>query len=53
MNGPESAPAIETRHDWTTDEALAVMERPFHDLLFDAQRVHRAAFRPDTEPTDL
>ncbi len=47
MNGPESAPAIETRHDWTTDEALAVMERPFHDLLFDAQRVHRAAFRPD------
>ena len=47
MNGPESAPVIETRHDWTTDEALAVMERPFHDLLFDAQRVHRAAFRPD------
>ena len=47
MNGPESAPEIETRHDWTTDDALAVMERPFHDLLFDAQRVHRAAFRPD------
>ena len=47
MNGPESAPEIETRHDWTTDDALAVMERPFHDLLFDAQQVHRASFRPD------
>jgi biotin synthase len=35
------------RHDWTTDEALAVLERPFHDLLFAAQEVHRAHFRPD------
>ncbi len=47
MNGPESVPPIEMRHDWTTDEALAVMERPFHDLLFDAQQVHRSSFRPD------
>jgi len=39
------APAA--RHDWTTDEALALLERPFHDLLFDAQTVHRASFRPD------
>ncbi len=35
------------RHDWTTDEALAVLDRPFHDLLNDAQQVHRAGFRPD------
>ena len=35
------------RHDWTTDEALALLERPFHDLLFEAQQVHRAGFRPD------
>jgi len=36
-----------TRHDWTTDEALTLLERPFHDLLFEAQQVHRASFRPD------
>ena len=35
------------RHDWTTDDALALLERPFHDLLSDAQQVHRAGFRPD------
>jgi len=35
------------RHDWTADEALALLERPFHDLLFEAQSVHRASFRPD------
>ncbi len=35
------------RHDWTTDEALALLERPFHDLLHEAQEVHRSSFRPD------
>ena len=35
------------RHDWSTDEALALLEHPFHDLLFQAQQVHRAGFRPD------
>ncbi len=39
----ETAP----RHDWTTDEALTLLERPFHDLLHEAQQVHRSAFRPD------
>jgi len=29
------------RYDWTVDEALAVLETPFHDLLFAAQRAHR------------
>ncbi len=35
------------RHDWTTDEALALLGRPFHDLLFEAQATHREGFRPD------
>ncbi|MDZ7673909.1 MAG: radical SAM protein [Acidimicrobiales bacterium] len=42
---PDASP--ELRHDWTTDEALALLERPFHDLLFEAQSVHRRAFRSD------
>ncbi len=37
----------ELRHDWTTDQALALLDRPFHDLVHDAQTVHRAGFRPD------
>ena len=32
------------RHDWTVDEAMAVLGRPFHDLLFDAHAVHRERF---------
>lgn len=40
---PDTTP----RHDWTTEEALAVLERPFHDLLAEAHAVHRAGFRPD------
>ena len=31
----------DTRHDWTTDQALELLARPFHDLVFEAQRVHR------------
>lgn len=41
---PHGAP----RHDWTRDEALALIERPFHDLLADAQAVHRQHFDPNT-----
>ncbi len=36
----------ETRHDWTTDEALGLISRPFHDLLADAHAVHRRHFDP-------
>ncbi|HVX16446.1 MAG TPA: biotin synthase BioB [Acidimicrobiales bacterium] len=32
------------RHDWTLDEAEELLGRPFHDLLFDAQSVHRERF---------
>ncbi len=34
------------RHDWTTDQVLAVLERPFHDLVADAHHAHRAHFDP-------
>ncbi|RME63350.1 MAG: biotin synthase, partial [Alphaproteobacteria bacterium] len=30
------------RHDWTVEEVLAFFDMPFLDLLFEAQRTHRA-----------
>ena len=35
------ATPADVRHDWTTDEALALFELPFHDLLHRAQTMHR------------
>jgi biotin synthase len=35
------------RHDWTAGEAEALLGAPFNDLLFEAQRVHRAHFDPN------
>ena len=32
------------RHDWTVPEAMALLEQPFNDLLFQAQTVHRRHF---------
>ena len=32
------------RHDWTAAEAAAIYDRPFADLIFAAQRLHRAHF---------
>lgn len=40
-----AGPAI--RHDWTSEEALALYELPFMDLLFRAQSVHRTSFDPN------
>ncbi len=37
----------DVRNDWTPEEARAVFELPFNDLLFHAQRVHRANFDPN------
>jgi biotin synthase len=37
---------MEARHDWTVEDAEAVIARPFHDLLADANAVHRARFDP-------
>ena len=36
----------DTRHNWTVDEAEALIARPFHDLLAQAQAVHRERFDP-------
>ena len=36
----------EPRYDWTIDEVLAVIERPFHDLLSAAHACHRERFDP-------
>ncbi|WP_336366264.1 biotin synthase BioB [Marinobacter sp. C2H3] len=36
--------ANDTRHDWTLQEARALFELPFNDLLFRAQTVHRQHF---------
>ncbi len=41
------ADLIEPRHDWTLAEALALFERPFADLVFAAQGVHRAWHVPN------
>ncbi len=38
-----SEPAT-VRHDWTRDEVEALYERPFNDLLFEAQSIHRRHF---------
>jgi biotin synthase len=35
------------RNDWTLEEVRAVYDLPFNDLLFHAQRVHRANFDPN------
>ena len=40
-----AGPAI--HHDWTSEEALALYELPFMDLLFRAQSVHRTSFDPN------
>lgn len=36
-----------TRHGWTRHQIQALFERPFMDLLFAAQSVHRAYFDPN------
>ncbi|MEV8466046.1 biotin synthase BioB [Fluviibacterium sp. DFM31] len=35
------------RHDWTREEAEALYNQPFNDLLFQAASVHRANFDPN------
>src|SRR6202050_3018314 len=36
------------RHDWTHPEVLALLTAPFADLVYHAQRVHRAHHAPNT-----
>jgi biotin synthase len=35
------------RHDWTAEEVNALFAKPFNDLLFEAQCVHRQHFDPN------
>src|SRR5712675_417090 len=35
------------RGEWTREEALALYEAPFNDLLFQAQTIHRKHFDPN------
>jgi biotin synthase len=44
---PASPSAVTLRHDWTTEEVLALFRRPFSDLVFEAQATHRAHFDPN------
>jgi biotin synthase len=39
---------VTPRHDWTIEEAVDLIERPFHDLLAEAHAVHRENFDPRT-----
>ena len=39
--------ATTLRHDWTVQEARALLELPFNDLMFRAQAVHRENFDPN------
>lgn len=34
------------RHDWTTDDAMTLLASPFHDLLAEANQVHRERHDP-------
>lgn len=39
--------ATDIRQDWTLEEIEALLRKPFNDLLFQAQQVHRAHFNPN------
>jgi biotin synthase len=43
---PPSSERTRIADRFSTDDVLALIERPFVDLLFEAQRVHRAHHRP-------
>lgn len=37
----------DVRHDWTLDEVVELFKKPFNDLVFDAQTIHRSHFDPN------
>lgn len=45
-NSKEQTPSVSfgLKHDWTREEVLALFDKPFNDLIFDAQTIHRQAF---------
>ncbi|MEL7291789.1 MAG: biotin synthase BioB [Pseudomonadota bacterium] len=38
---------MEVRHNWTVEQVRALMEKPFMDLIFEAQQVHRKYQQPN------
>lgn len=38
---------IKTKKDWTKSEVISLMTKPFNDLIFQAQQVHRENFDPN------
>lgn len=38
---------MEVRHDWTVEEVQALFDKPFMDLVFEAQQVHRQHHEPN------
>jgi biotin synthase len=46
-----TAPLGSIRHDWQLSEVEALFALPFMDLVFEAQRVHRANHEPNTVQT--
>ena len=47
MTAPDLNLLGTVRTDWSLEEARAIYSAPFNDLLFHAQRVHRANFKPN------
>jgi len=39
--------ALTIRHDWTKEEALALLQQPFNNLVYTAQQIHRQSFDPN------
>jgi biotin synthase len=46
--GGASGIGLEPRHDWTLQQAEDLFALPFTDLIYSAQRVHRAWHQPNT-----
>jgi biotin synthase len=44
---PNVEPLQETRPEWSREDAQAIYDLPFNDLIFRAQIVHRASFDPN------
>ncbi|NVD06362.1 biotin synthase BioB [Vibrio sp. JPW-9-11-11] len=38
---------MEVRHNWTVEQVRSLMEKPFMDLLFEAQQIHRQYQQPN------
>ena len=38
---------LKTRHNWTKEETLILLQQPFNDLVYTAQQIHRQNFDPN------